>query len=222
MCNRNALKSFAMGILAAIIVAVGVWPVLAHDGGQLLPAGRGLAPQAGWMPGDSPGGEELDRPAGDEITGQGFPGSSPLVIPAAAFTNDGGDPDGFTFYFASGYVDGGGTAYMRAPVYLPHGATVSQVCYTVYDNNASNFTVYLRRKYNFSLAAADTMATLTTAWDDANVHTDCDTTVNYPDTSLNYAYYLTTYLPAADTRLYAVRIYYSEPVFLPLILKNST
>jgi hypothetical protein len=224
MFNRNALKSFAVGMLAAIIVAVGVWPVLAHDGGQLLPANRGLAPQAGWMPGDSPGGEELDRPAGDEITGQGFPATSPIVIPAAAFTNTGTDPDGFWFNGSGGYVDGWDSACLKTAVYLPNGATVDSVWATVYDNDAvDNVVIYLRRVYYLNPATVDTMATVSTAGTNPNVYTDSDSGVSnplivYPD----YSYYLYSCLDSTSTRIYAVRIYYTEPVFLPLILKNST
>ncbi len=146
-----------------------------------------------------------------EITAQAY--GSPLIIPGAAFTNDGEGPSDFRFFFVDGYVAGGDadTAFMKAPAYLPHGATVTQVCYTVYDNsNFNDVSVFLVRKNQFSSDSADTMSSLTSNWNDTDIHTVCDTNIDYALTDSGYAYYVALILPYSSTRLYSVRIYYSE------------
>jgi hypothetical protein len=61
---------------------------------------------------------------------------APMVIPAAAFINDGQDPDGFDF--RTGGIEGLGTPVeMVAPVYLPDGATVRGLRAYIYDNTDS-------------------------------------------------------------------------------------
>lgn len=142
-----------------------------------------------------------------------FGGSSFVFIPAAAFTSDGNDPDGFFFDFAGGYVNGSGTACLKAPVYLPHGVTVHSVYAFLYDNAAGNVLVNLRRVDVFS-GASDVMAYLGTSSDSTTIQTSRDITINHPETSYpTYAYYLTTCLNYADHRLYAVSIYFWEPLF---------
>lgn len=74
---------------------------------------------------------------------------SPMVIPAAAFINDGVDIDGFDF--RTGGIEGlGDTVHMMAPVYLPDGAKVSSFRAYVYDNTDScgtqpNVDIFLYR-----------------------------------------------------------------------------
>ncbi len=53
--------------------------------------------------------------------------SSPMVIPAAAFHNDGEDPNGF-YFNQNGYLEGDGTSVkMFAAAYLPQGAAVESL-----------------------------------------------------------------------------------------------
>jgi hypothetical protein len=200
MC-KDALKGFALGMLAALIVALGIAPVVARGGDQHLPPKN-----------DAPA-----SPAGP----QGFGGPSPLVIPAAAFTSDGGDPDGFYFSFGGGYINGDGTAFLKTPAYLPKGAIVYQVYASLYDNASGNVTVNLRR-VNRSTGATNVMASVSTSSNSTSIQQRGDTSISYPDISYpTYAYYLTTYLGHANQRIYSVSIYYHEYwLYLPLVLRN--
>ena len=190
MC-KDARKGFVMGVLAAVIVALGIAPVVARGGDQNRP----------------PANQALVSPAGP----QAFGGSAPLVIPAAAFTSDGVDPDGFYFSFAGGYVNGDGSACLKAPAYLPQGAYVTSVYASLYDNASGNVTVNLRRVHR-STGATNVMASVSTSSNSTSIQQRSDTSISYPDISYpTYAYYVTTCLSYADHRVYAVRIYYTGP-----------
>lgn len=198
MYNNRELQGFALGALAAIIVVgLGVAPVLAL-------AGDGLGPP----------------PQTDGL--EGFGGSSPLVIPAAAFTSDGNDPDGFYFDFAGGYVNGDGTACLKAAAHLPHGATVTSVHASLYDNASGNIMVNLRRVDEVS-GSSDVMVSFGTAVNGTSIQQVADESINFPEVSYpGYAYYVTTCLNYAEHRLYAVQIYYDRYLLsLPIVLRNS-
>ncbi len=139
---------------------------------------------------------------------------SPLVIPAAGFTDDGANPDSLFFPFGSGYFQGDAENYgcLVAPVYLPNGATVTDIFATVYDNDATyNLSLDFRRVDNFA-GGTDTMAAMTTAGTFAGVQVVSESTITeplvlYPD----FSYYLTTCLLSGNIRLYSVRLYYTAP-----------
>jgi hypothetical protein len=139
---------------------------------------------------------------------------SPLVIPAADFTDDGADPDSLFFPFGGGYFQGDSANYgcLVAPVYLPNGATVTDIFATVYDNDATyNLSMNLRRVDNFN-GGAITMAAMTTAGTFAGVQVVSESMITeplvlYPD----FSYYITTCLLSGNIRLYSVRLYYSVP-----------
>ena len=72
------------------------------------------------------------RVASDEVRGTKAY-VPPMVIPAAAFINNGEDPAGFDF--RNGGIEGTGTPVdMMAPVYLPDNATVTGLGAYIYDN----------------------------------------------------------------------------------------
>jgi hypothetical protein len=202
--NKNALQGFTLGMLAAlIVVSLGIAPVLAYQDDQPPPAtDRAPAPQA-----SAP---------------KGFGGPSPLVIPAAAFTSDGTDPDGFFFNF-NGYIDGTGSACLKAPVYLPRGVMVYGVYASLYDNYTSDIFVDLRRVDKNS-GQGDVMASLSTVSNSTSIQQRKDLTIDYPvigDLYSTFAYFVTTCLHSADHRLYSVRIYYRyHQVHLPLVLDD--
>jgi len=201
MCNKYALKGIALGMLAALIVGLGIVPVLARGGDPLL----------------LPMNQTLASPSGP----QAFGGSAPLVIPAAAFTSDGFDPDGFFFSFSGGYVNGDGTTCLKAPAYLPKGAHVYAVYASLYDNASGSIAVNLRR-VNRSTGVTKVMASMSTTSDSTSIQNWPDFSISYPDISYPaYAYYITTCLNSADHRLYSVRIYYHEYwAYLPLVLRE--
>lgn len=198
MRNKNAVRGFALGILAAlVVVGLGLVPGLANG------ASQPPAPQA-------------FRPEGFSI--------SPLVIPAAAFTSDGEDPDGFLFDFAGGYVNGTGSACLKAPVYLPKGVGVYAVRAYLYDNAAGNIYLYMRR-VNRNTGASDVMASLRTVSDSTLIQRRQDLSIDYShigDLYSTYSYYITTCLDSANHRLYGVQIDYGpHHQFLPVLLRDS-
>jgi hypothetical protein len=225
MFKRKTFKGFALGMLAATVVALGVWPALAYDNDQVLPAGYEPALHAGGSSDSSPDAEE---PGSQEAAGGAtalWLGSSPLVIPAAAFSSDGFDPDSFYFTFSGGYIRGTAAAdgCVKAPVYLPDGATIDSVYAYLYDNDSSrNAYIDVRRVRNLT-GVQTTMASVSTSayGNSTSIRYLGDFTVVEPVVDDLYSYYVTTCFLSTNVRLYAVRIFYTESeVYLPLILKN--
>ena len=119
--------------------------------------------------------------------------ASPLVVPAAAFSGDGDAEGSYYFLFSEGYIYGNSQNYgcVKAPVYPPHGATVTSVWATVRDNNASDNIELRLRRVNILTGVMDTMATLTTSGASTNIQQISDTSVSEGviDNTL-YFYYL--------------------------------
>lgn len=139
---------------------------------------------------------------------------SPLTVPAADFSSDGYDPDGFFFSFADGYVDGSGSTgsvCLKAPAYLPNGATVVSAYASVYDNDPSGIVTLNLRRVNTLTGANDVMAVLFTASDSSSIVSIGDTSIENANVWNSYAYYVTLCLQSAENRLYSVRIYYTGP-----------
>ena len=136
---------------------------------------------------------------------------SPLVIPAADFSSDGGFPDAFFFDFETGYLEGG-FACLKAPAYLPNGVTVDYVGASLYDNDEDDRVVVELKRVDVVSGAVNTMATLGTPWASTDIQSVGDGAIVYPEVSYpGYAYFLTICLGSVDHRLYSVRIYYTEP-----------
>ena len=139
--------------------------------------------------------------------------TSPLVIPAADFADDGGNPDSSFFSFGSGYIIGNSQNYgcVMAPAYLPNNVTVTDMFATVYDNDATfNLTVSLRRLDNFT-GVTDVMASGATLGDFDGIQVVSDFTIDepliaYPD----YSYYVTTCALSSTIRFYSIRLYYTQ------------
>ena len=200
--NRNAWFGVAMGMLAAIFVMRLAVPSLLVDATDL--------------PTDQSSG--VADTLADEPQSVGSP--SLLVVPAAAFSSDGSDPDGFFFSFDGGYVDGTDTACLKAPAYLPSGATVVAVWASLYNNTTVNVMVHLRR-VNVFTGASDVIATLSTESGDTAIQQRGTTAISHPEVDYSeYAYYVTTCLNYANHRLYSVRIHYEYRVYLPMVLRN--
>ncbi len=230
MLNKNALRGFTAGMLAAIIMVLGVWPVVANNHnnwpGPIALAASGIA---GLNENNSyPDSDKLDRvDTEDGVVGQGFDGVSPLVIPAAAFSDDGIDPDSFTFSFAGGYLSGKAAKHgcVEASVYLPHAATITDMFASVYDNDsAEDIQVNLYRLDNFS-GTTNVMAAVATTNPFASstiqsLHDDSisNSMILYPQ----YSYYVTTCVDSANIRLYSVRFYFNYfTTYLPIVIKGS-
>jgi hypothetical protein len=203
MRTNAAWRATMLALLAvAIVTGLGIAPLLAYA-------------SARWeLLAYDPDGPLADEPAG--------PGLSLLVIPAAAFSSDGGFPDGFFFDFETGYLRGDNFACLKAPVYLPQGAVVDSVYASLYDNADGTVAVTLRRVDVVS-GSMDIMAAAGTTTDSTSIQQTEDITVSYREVTYpRYAYFLTTCLNSADHRVYSVRIYYAaHRVFLPVVLRHS-
>jgi len=138
--------------------------------------------------------------------------SSPLVIPGADFSSDGKKPDSYFFSFYGGRIEGGDGAYLMAPVYLPHGVTVSSMYVSYIDNNpAYGLSVKLFRVDNYD-GTVNIMASFSTTDEpeDPSICIGADPSIDFPKVAYpRYSYYVGTGLPT-DTRLYSVRLYYGQ------------
>ena len=189
-------------VVVAIVMGLGIAPLLAYASERWELFAHNLA-----------------DPLADEPAGTGL---SLLVIPAAAFSSDGGFPDDFFFDFETGYLRGDNFACLKAPVYLPHGAVIDSIYASLYDNAYGNVAVTLRRVDVVS-GSMEIMAAAGTTTDSTSIQQKEDITISYPEVSYpRYAYFLTTCLSSADHRVYSVRIYYAaHRVFLPMVLRDS-
>ncbi|MBD3389130.1 MAG: hypothetical protein GF414_09590 [Candidatus Altiarchaeales archaeon] len=197
MTDRTTITWFAGGMLVALLVAGLGWPVVANA--------RPSQPQQG-------------------IARLAFTGSSPLVIPAAEFRSDGSDSDAIFFSFIGGYFRGEQVnSCLMAPVYLPQFATISEIYATTYDNDSNaRMWIELYRVNNYT-GIVDELAYMETTSNMDAVQILSDPSITHPNVSYPYySYYLGTCLESTATRIYSVRIYYTENlIFLPTIFRNS-
>jgi hypothetical protein len=192
MQHKNVLLGFMLGALAAVITFIGLGntPAVANA---------------------------LDLYT---LESQWFGGSSTLVIPAAAFSSDGGFPDEFFFDFEYGYLQGDEFACLKAPVYLPDEAKVTSVTASLYDNAPVDFGVDLRR-VNVVTGMVDVMASIKTTRTSTSIQQRSDTTISYPEVSYPaYAYFLTTCLQSPSHRIYAVIINTENKIYLPVVYRD--
>jgi len=145
----------------------------------------------------------------------GFAGSSTLVVPAAAFTHDGTDADGYLF-------DSGGfwtvfsstTACLRAPVYLPDHAEIAEVRASILDRDGSEVAVVtLERTTSAAYSSAAEIASVLSTTDTSDYEPDWvydDSIVLGTIDNQTYSYSLVTCFDSTEIRLYQVWIYYAE------------
>ena len=204
MRTNAALRITVPALLAvAIVMGLRIAPLLAYASEWWEP----LAP-------------DLAGPLADEPADTGL---SLLVIPAAAFSSDGGFPDSFFFDFETGYLRGDTFACLKAPVYLPQGAFVDSVYASLYDDDEGKDVAVTLRRVDVVTGSMQIMAEAGTTTESTSIQQKEDVTISYPGVSYpRYAYFLTTCLGSTDLRLYSVRIYYAAAcrVFLPIVLRN--
>lgn len=139
---------------------------------------------------------------------------SPLVIPAADFVSDGVVPNGFRFIPSEGFIRGTNNAdtCIMGPAYLPNGATLTNMTATIYDNDTINRIVVVLYRANKNTGGTTTMASVSTSnsFSSSNPQDIGTNSISGAgvDTQ-NYAYYVTTCLPAATIHLYSVRLFYN-------------
>ncbi len=208
MPDPRPFKALVTGALAALLLSAGVLPALARIGS---PAASPAASSR--LPGRV-------TASGNEFS------TSPLDVPAADFVSDGLKPSSTFFYFTGGYIRGIGTTpvlgagCIRAPVYLPPTAAISSFFAYVYDNDATiTVTVSLQRVRTLT-GMYDLLGQVSTSGADTIIHYIGDDTIDFSLVDNKHAYYLTTCLKTRDTRLYAVRIFYTfHHLYLPVTFK---
>jgi len=92
---------------------------------------------------------------------KGFGGTSPLVIPAAAFTTNGNHDDTYFFHPFNGAMRGKSSTdgCVQAPVYLPQRAQIFQIYASILDEDSgADVWVSLMRSDNLAYHDADEMA----------------------------------------------------------------
>ena len=156
-----------------------------------------------------------------------FGGSSPLVIPAAAFSTKGNNAESHNFIWFAGFVKGTALAggCIQAPVYLPRWAQVYEMWVSMIDDDGSyDASVILTRRSNTTLGDVDDMALASTSGSATAVRTFSDITVNEPLVMLpDYSYYVTTCLASENLKLYSVRLYYTEEtIFIDAFERGDT
>ncbi len=145
---------------------------------------------------------------------KGFPATSPLVIPAAAFATNGSDPSSHRMVWFEGYLAGtalpGGC--VQAPAYLPDNTEITSFYISYIDEDGGqNFSVWLTRTTNTSVAPFLDLATITTSGSDPAVRTAWDTSIQQPIVNLpEYSYYVGACLPSSSTKLISARIYFES------------
>jgi len=160
------------------------------------------------------------EPFTDEASLKSFPGASPLVIPAAAFSSKGNDPTSTNFVWTAGHlsgVDPAGGGCVQAPAYLPDNVEITGFYASIIDNDpVDNFWVWLTRTTNTTPQPFFDMAIVTTSGADPDVQSLSAPDIFQPMVNLpDNAYYVSACLPSATTKLISARIYYesSDTIF---------
>ena len=182
-----------MGALAALALAVGFLPGLARSGAALTPPGNELS-------------------------------SSPLIIPAADFSSDGYLPGSTLFSFAGGYtagvgankVQGGGC--LKAPVYLPSGASITSFAAYVSDTDTINDLVISLHRIRTMTGLHEMLAQVQDLGGGIGIHTLINNSIQPNQIDDLHAYYVTTCLWTQKMKLYGVRIYFfAHHLYLPVV-----
>lgn len=139
---------------------------------------------------------------------------APLVIPAAAFHNNGEDPNGFWFH-PDGHLEGSGFGVkMIAAVYLPQNATVeSFTLYAVDGTDSCEVPSINAWLYRVEISDGDISMMAVTATSGASpfMQERVDTSIDYATVSnLQYRYFVRVDFCAVTHDFYSLSIDYSE------------
>ena len=188
-----------MGVLAALALLLLAWPLAARQRSN-----------------DSGGGRQqgVARPA----PVGGFSGVSPLVIPAAAFTDDGNSSPGDFFYsFAGGFLEAAAINCQMAPLRLPAGVSVRRLGATFYDNAINGDASLTLWRVDTVSSVPATLGTVATslAGADPEIQYLVDETIDNPRiNNEGYTYYAALCLDPG-VRLYSVIVDFDQVLFLP-------
>jgi hypothetical protein len=188
----------ALGALAALALAAGFLPGLARNEAVLTPSGNELS-------------------------------SSPLVIPAADFSSDGYLPGSALFSLKGGYMAGVGTSIVpgggciKAPVYLPRGASITNfAAYVydreVYDRETKNDLVISLRRIRTMTGLGELLGQVRDLGGSSDIHALFNSSIHPDQVDDLHAYYVTTCLWTQKMRLYGVLIYFfAHHIYLPIV-----
>jgi len=217
--NAKRKLTWMLAFAAVIAVLPVIWTLAQAQTG----AGSGSqapaeAPQfTNDLPRTPPSPAQVEEQLAATATGSAF-----LVLPPAAFSSDGYDPDGFyngNQGYLNGKVDSG--ACLVAPVQLPDGVTISSFEVRLKDNNANLYEWFDLFRTNLATGATDTLATVSSpAGSTWTLVVLVDDTVNSPVVSDMYAYSVVTCV-RPSIYVYSVRIGYSSTVYMPLVPNTS-
>jgi hypothetical protein len=148
------------------------------------------------------------------------PGHGYVSVPAPAFQPQSHD---YQYWISSGWVRNldGDSDYYRAPVQLPHGATLTKLSFFWKDGSSTAdgycqlWQSGLSGSYALGIASAATDG-------DAGLADSSEVTITMFSTVDNsqYAYGLTVYLPDSSVEAFGAIVEYVYPVSLPLVLRN--
>ncbi|MFN2197805.1 MAG: hypothetical protein ACK2UW_16920 [Anaerolineales bacterium] len=200
MKPKQAFPALAAGMLTALLLVFGIWPVLAN----------GL--QAADSPAEPDTPETVRQPAAP-----GFTGGDTFSIPASAFGPDGVNPMSANMVFEMGPLLGGGGGYLvgnarnygcvQAPIYLPDGQIVQNLNANVYDNDSNrSVVVRLQRvaRTNGLIQEMAAVASGTSFAEDAVVRLSSVSINQARIDNDNYQYFVNTCLTSSQTALYTV------------------
>jgi hypothetical protein len=200
MKPKQAFPALAAGMLTALLVVFGIWPVLAG----VLPAPE--TPLEHSLP------DAVQNPAAPE-----FGGGDTFTIPASAFGPDGTNPMSSLLVFEMGPLLGGGGGYLvgnargygcvQAPIYLPDGQIVQNLNANLYDNDSNRSIVVRLQRVARTNGLIQEMAAVASGSSYAAPTVVRLTTTSINDAridNLNYQYFVNTCLPSAQTALFTV------------------
>lgn len=150
-------------------------------------------------------------------------GPAYLMLPPAAFSSDGSDPDGFFMSFYGGYFTGMVTsgACILAPVNLPVGATITSLSVRAMDNNDGDYEWFDLYRINLATGTTEVIGSTQTPTGLAASPTwYTDTSITTPTVTTGYAYQVTT-CTRTSINVYAARIGYQWSGYAPLMRNNK-
>jgi hypothetical protein len=135
--------------------------------------------------------------------------TSPMVLPAGAFASDG--DEAFGYYIPGEFISGGTNVRLRAPIYLPARAYVTDFMVVARDQNAaSNGYFYLREAPFGTIGDSNVISTIQTTGSDSGLQYPADYSVDRSFDPANNIYWVEASLPADDIYLYSVHIHYID------------
>lgn len=201
---NKAIPALAAGVITALILVFGLWPVLAQSPINL-----------------NQGKPEHQATDISQPDAPNFYNDRILSVPAAAFGPDGTDPSSYRFVISGGAILNGGGGYMvgnarthgciQAPVYLPNDTDIVEMKAAYFDNDSGQDITLRLHRSNRNTGLDEILATIQTsgAVNAISAMTTADINPRLIDNN-NYNYYLHTCLRSGSTALYGVDLFFDQ------------